>query len=540
MVQKLNKRFAEINLKKYYYFLNINILTIFLFIFLNIFSLFPEALTVSGPAIHFLENSWDFGDITPDELPIHIFEFENKGDEILVVKKVEVDCESCVDVLLSANNIKPGETAQIQATLNSLDMIGRFSKRINVFSNDPNLLRVTLNLTGFIREKGSSSDFNSTTSINDASNSLPSSENNLPVYMAYFYEPGCYDCDKAKAIWTRIHQEYPNLVIKSFDISLAENIELAEAFGEMYNMPEEERLLVPVIFMGDKYLFRDAITYTSLEELIQENLNIESIPPWERAREEKAEIKERLITRFQSFGLAAVAVSGLIDGINPCAFATIIFFISYLALIKRKGKEILWVGGMFTFAVFLTYFLIGAGALKLVTSLSFLPLVRKIFSMITAGIALILGFISLSDYIRFKKSGSSKDAKLQLSPFLKKMIHSTIRNKVRLSNYILIAAVIGFIVSLLELACTGQIYLPTLIFINTIPNLKINAIFYLLLYNLTFVVPLILVFAFTYWGTTSAQWSDLTQKYFGKIKMAMTLLFFSLAILLLYTGGVFY
>ncbi len=540
MVQKLNKGFAKINLKKYYYFLNINILTIFLFIFLNIFSLFPEALAVSGPSIHFLENSWDFGDITPDELPIHIFEFENKGDEILVVKKVEVDCESCVDVLLSANNIKPGETAQIQATLNSLDMIGRFSKRINVFSNDPNLLRVTLNLTGFIREKDSSFNFNRATSINDASNSLPSSENNLPVYMAYFYEPGCHDCDKAKAIWTRIHQEYPNLVIKSFDISLAENIELAEALGEMYNMPEEERLLVPVIFMGDKYLFRDAITYASLEELIQENLNIESIPPWERAREEKEEIKERLITRFQSFGLAAVAVSGLIDGINPCAFATIIFFISYLVLINRKGKEILWVGGMFTFAVFLTYFLVGAGALKLVTSLSFLPLVRKIFSMVTAGIALILGFISLSDYIRFKKSGTSKDAKLQLSPFLKKMIHSTIRNKVRLSNYILMAAVIGFIVSLLELACTGQIYLPTLIFINTIPNLKINAALYLLLYNLMFVVPLILVFAFTYWGTTSAQWSALTQKYFGKIKMAMTLLFFGLAILLLYTGGVFY
>ena len=119
------------------------------------------------------------------------------------------------------------------------------------------------------------------------------------------------------------------------------------------------------------------------------------------------------------------------------------------------------------------------------------------------------------------------------------MIHSAVRKNVRLSNYILMAAVTGFIVSLLELACTGQIYLPTIMFISTIPDLKVNALFYLLFYNLMFVVPLVLVFSFTYWGTTSAQWAALTQKNFGKIKMAMTLLFFGLAGLLLYSG-IFY
>lgn len=515
MWQKLNKMFREINSRKYIRFLSSNVVAIFLFIFLNIFFLLPEVSAVSGPSIHFQEEYWDFGDIAPDDFPTHIFEFENKGDETLIIKNIEVDCESCADALPSAKNIKPGETGEIKVTINSLDMEGRFSKRVYIFTNDPTLPQVTLTLSGFI---------------------IKEKESSFPVYMAYFSEPGCHDCDKAKAIWTSIHQKYPNLVIKSFDISLAENVELAEALGELYKMPEEERLLVPVIFIGDVYLFRDAITYVNLEELIQQNSNKENIPPWEMVKEEETKIKERLITRFQSFGLAAVAVSGLIDGINPCAFATIIFFISYLALINRKGKEILWVGGMFAFAVFLTYFLIGTGALKIVTTLSFLPLARKIFSIVTAGIALVLGFISLSDYIQFKRKGTTKDAKLQLSPFLKNMIHSTIRKNVRLSNYILMAVVTGFIVSLLELACTGQIYLPTLMFISTIPNLKINTIFYLLLYNLMFIVPLILVFSFTYWGTSSAQWAALTQRNFGKIKMAMTMLFFGLAALLLYTG----
>ena len=363
-----------------------------------------------------------------------------------------------------------------------------------------------------------------------------SSSISSPVYLAYFYEVGCHDCDKVKIILNDISAEYPdNLIMESFDINLTENTELAEALGELYQMPEEERLLVPVIFIGDDYLFRDAITFDNLDELVQKYSTIETIAPWEKAKEKDLTTQERLIARFQSFGLAAVAVSGLIDGINPCAFATIIFFISYLSLINRKGRDILWVGGMFALSVFLTYFLIGTGALKMITSLSFLPLVRKIFVLVTAVLALILGGVSLYDYLQFKKKGTSKDAKLQLPSFLKNMIHSAIRKNVRLGNYILMAAVTGFIVSLLELACTGQIYLPTIMFISTIPDLKMNALFYLLFYNLMFVVPLVLVFSFTYWGTTSAQWATLTQKNFGKIKMAMTLLFFGLAGLLFYS-----
>jgi len=363
---------------------------------------------------------------------------------------------------------------------------------------------------------------------------------NLQVYLAYFYEVGCHDCDKAKIVLKDISTKYPdNLIIESFDIGLTENMELAESLGELYQMPEEERLLVPVIFIGDNYLFRDAIAFDNLDELVQKYSTTDTIAPWEKVKEKNLTAQERIIARFQSFGLAAVAVSGLIDGINPCAFATIIFFISYLTLISRKGRDILWVGGMFTLSVFLTYFLIGTGALKMITSLSFLPLVRKIFVLVTAALALILGVVSLYDYLQFKKKGTTKDAKLQLPSFLKNMIHSAIRKNVRLSNYILMAAVTGFIVSLLELACTGQIYLPTIMFISTIPDLKVNALFYLLFYNLMFVVPLTLVFSFTYWGTTSAQWVTLTQKDFGKIKIAMTLLFFGLAGLLLYSG-IFY
>ena len=333
----------------------------------------------------------------------------------------------------------------------------------------------------------------------------------IPVYIADFFEPGCLDCEKAARLLEQIAFQYPQVEIKKFDISTPSGVTTAEQLGEIYGVPEYDRLVVPIIYVGDSYFLREHINYDNLLNLVEQIKYEEFPPPWEKIEEDLSSAQQRLVERFQSFGIGAIAISGLIDGINPCAFATIIFFISYLALIKRTGRDLLLVGSMFTLAIFLTYFLIGAGALKAVTTLSFLPLARQIFIFVTAGIGIILGTLSLLDYLKYKKTGQTSDATLQLPPRIKQMIHSTIRKNVKTSNFIVMAAVTGFMVSILELACTGQIYLPTLIFISNVPEFRANALVYLLLYNLMFVVPLILVFLFTYWGTSSQRWAELTK-----------------------------
>lgn len=361
----------------------------------------------------------------------------------------------------------------------------------------------------------------------------------IPVYIADFFEPGCLDCEKAARLLEQIAFQYPQVEIKKFDISTPTGVTTAEQLGEIYGVPEYARLVVPIIYIGDSYFLREHINYDNLLNLVEQIKYEEFPPPWEKIEEDLSSVQHRLVERFQSFGIGAIAISGLIDGINPCAFATIIFFISYLALIKRTGRDLLLVGSMFTLAIFLTYFLIGAGALKAVTTLSFLPLARQIFIFVTAGIGIILGTLSLLDYLKYKKTGQTGDATLQLPPRIKQMIHSTIRKNVKTSNFIIMAAVTGFMVSILELACTGQIYLPTLIFISNVPEFRANALVYLLLYNLMFVVPLILVFLFTYWGTSSQRWAELTKQHFGTIKLIMAVLFFGLAILLITTGLIF-
>ena len=120
---------------------------------LPLYSTTAIALASSGPSIYFPEDSWDFGEISPDELPTHIFKFENMGDEVLIIKGTKVSCESCIDPIISTRELNPGEVGEIKITVNSLDMIGRFTKRIYLESNDPVNSQVTIIVSGFIKEK---------------------------------------------------------------------------------------------------------------------------------------------------------------------------------------------------------------------------------------------------------------------------------------------------------------------------------------------------------------------------------------------------
>lgn len=107
----------------------------------------------TGPSIYFPEDSWDFGAIATDDLPTHIFKFKNIGDEVLIIKGTRVSCESCIDPLISTKELNPEEEGELKITVNSLDMIGRFTKRIYIESNDPVNPRVAVTVSGFIKEK---------------------------------------------------------------------------------------------------------------------------------------------------------------------------------------------------------------------------------------------------------------------------------------------------------------------------------------------------------------------------------------------------
>jgi len=87
----------------------------------------------------------------------------------------------------------------------------------------------------------------------------------------------------------------------------------------------------------------------------------------------------------------------------------------------------------------------------------------------------------------------------------------------------------GFVISLLELACTGQVYLPTIIFVMGHPDMQGRAFFYLVLYNLASILPLIVVFGLAYVGTTCQQLGRFIHRRTAMIKLATAVPFVIMA-----------
>ena len=126
------------------------------------------------------------------------------------------------------------------------------------------------------------------------------------------------------------------------------------------------------------------------------------------------------------------------------------------------------------------------------------------------------------------KQGKTTEILLQLPRAVKLRIHDVIRERTRTSGVIAGALVIGFVISALELVCTGQVYLPTLTFVSGMEGMRRDAIVYLLLYNVMFIVPLLIVFSCVYWGATSQQLGGLLQRHLVTVKVGIGFLLFGL------------
>ena len=344
------------------------------------------------------------------------------------------------------------------------------------------------------------------------------------VHIVYFHKHGCQKCARAVEVLKRLKERYPNIVVDQRDAKTEQT--LLEAMGSLYEIPEAKRLTTPAIFIGDIALIGE-LDEQRLETAVQKYLATGAASRLKDAEAHLDTAEAEIVNRFYGFGTLAVAGAGLLDGINPCAFATIVFFISYMNLVGRGRKEMLIAGGAFALAVFVTYLLVGLGTLSFMNYLNQFSGVAKCVYLIAATATFAFAGLSLYDAVKAKQ-GKTKDILLQLPRALKLRIHKVIRERTRTSGVIAGALVIGFVISALELVCTGQVYLPTLTFVASIEGMRADAIAYLLLYNIIFIVPLLVVFGCVYWGTTSMQLGGVLQRHLVTVKVGISILLFGL------------
>ena len=350
------------------------------------------------------------------------------------------------------------------------------------------------------------------------------------VTATFFYSSHCKICHEVKKeVLPRIEEKYKqSLIWQELNTSTDEDsLKLLMSLCEQFN---QKRALVPSIIVGDIFLVGEREIKKGLDPAIQKALEKEKSPI--------AFLKTDLVDFFKKFSVFTVMGNGLIDGINPCAFAVIIFFMSFLAVYGYKKREIIYVGTFYCLAVFTAYLLIGLGFFNFLYSLEKIYLAIKGFYYFIAFFCFLMGIAALYDYFRFKKTGQAGEAILQLPKFLKKKINIVIGSRMREKkggawSLCFSSFVVGFLVSLLEAVCTGQVYLPTIVFILKNTDLKLKAATYLILYNFMFILPLIVIFLLSLAGVNSAKFNDFLKKNLGRIKILMALVFFCLGIFIL-------
>jgi len=348
-----------------------------------------------------------------------------------------------------------------------------------------------------------------------------------PIYAAYFYQTGCKECSRVEADLTYLRTQYPQLQVVDFNI-----YDHADLAAWMVNqMGFEDVFSTPAIIIGETVLLADELSVENIREVVEHYRQTGTEAIWLDFDPDQGQ--ETILERFKNMGWLTVVAAGLVDGINPCAFATLVFFVSYLTLSGRTGKEVLFVGGAFTLGVFLAYLAVGLGLYQVLEFVSgTLDMIAKVVYILTGVFCLVLAILSFLDYRKVRQGEVSKML-LKLPEPLRKRINATIRKGRSSTNYVISAFVAGILISFLELACTGQIYLPTIIFVSSIPELRLKAILYLIIYNLLFVLPLMIIFVLVYFGTTSKDLTRFLQKNSSWVKLGMSIVFVALGVWLL-------
>ena len=353
-----------------------------------------------------------------------------------------------------------------------------------------------------------------------------------PFRVLFFHKPGCKECDRVREMLADLSRDFPKILIEERNINDRESALLNEALSARFELKDMLRQVTPAVFAQTGAIVKADITAPRLGDFLRSAAAATPKPDWANvATVETATAETTVVQRFSAFSFGAVAFAGLLDGINPCAFATIIFLLSYLQVARRTPREILAVGAAFILAVFAAYFLVGLGLAEALTRISGMRIAGLVLNYVLAVFALIIAVLSFRD-AQLAARGELSEMTLQLPGMLKDQIRGVIRKGSKATRFVVAAFLAGLVISLLELACTGQVYLPTIQYMLKAGDG--SAVRHLLVYNTAFIVPLVIVFTLAFFGLRSDALIAFQKKHTATVKVLTGILFVALAAFLLF------
>jgi cytochrome c biogenesis protein CcdA/glutaredoxin len=317
------------------------------------------------------------------------------------------------------------------------------------------------------------------------------------VHLHIFYGQGCPHCSQLRLFLNDIQLKYPSLLI--YEHEVYSNNDERILFEQMSQNFKTSIAGVPTVFIDDKVIvgFSNLIGESIEEEIINCISEGCGNPEMKKGTLEtiqmigdKSPSEKDYKKLSQKLTIPLIISAAAVDAINPCAFAVLIILMTVALSIADK-KRALRFGLAFTVSIYISYFLIGLG---LFTALQATGLSHKFYILVTL-LAVIIGLFNIKDYLWYGK-GVLMEIPLSWRPAMKKVIRS--------ATSPFGAFLVGFLVSLFELPCTGG---PYIVILGLLANevSRITGILYLLLYNLVFVAPLIALSIIIYKGISTTE-----------------------------------
>lgn len=384
-------------------------------------------------------------------------------------------------------------------------------------------------------------------------NHISARESGGKIRIIYFQTETCANCKAIKPFLEEIKKEYEGKIeFLEHDVREKEECrQLFNNFASIYNVSISDAK-TPIIFVGKTYLSGVRDIENNLKEKINQAIQNNDtllfdchkfLAAWPNVEKVDFTVGDggedgcgidsnaRCIidndnnknddssNKSKSLSLTLIATTAIIDSINPCAIAVLIFLLGVLLSLKASQKRIIKIGLVYIGAVFATYYLAGLGLIGIITKFD----IQTEIAIFAGIIVLLAGFLEI-------KEGLHPDGKQLLRiPEKTKPIFTRFLKKGTIPSVF----IAGILVSAVELPCTGQVYLAILSILSQ-ENMQAQGYLYLFIYNIIFVLPLIIILFITAWGFNIKKMDHMRKKTRMTVKILMGFIMIILGIFLLF------
>lgn len=227
-------------------------------------------------------------------------------------------------------------------------------------------------------------------------------------------------------------------------------------------------------------------------------------------------------SRRRFFGIMLPAAFA--DSINPCAFAVMLILLSSILTKTKSKRKAIISGFVFALSVFLSYFAMGLGLFSALATATNTFVIKIIVWILW----ILVWLANLKDFFWYGK-WFIMEVPLAWRPKMQKVIKWAVSP--------LWAFVVGFLVSLFLLPCTSGPYFTILGYLaSESKNLHTRWYIYLIVYNIIFILPMVLIVLLVWlWFKSAEELAELKSKNAKLIHLIVWLLMLGLWIYVLLT-----